>query len=150
MKIIAEVVDCVKAAVSSIPDIQDDIEQIKKTIAELVSYRNSIVMALGSSAAKGGPLFDDKISKYLVPVSTVFTAEYVGLASSSTMPRFLHTQALIVDLQEKKEGARCIMEAILFSSEGQRQEDNEKHQICLHACRFEVSDCQSIDSELQF
>jgi hypothetical protein len=115
MKNISEVVDGVKAAVSAIPDIQDDMEQIKRTLAELVSYSKSIVMALGSSA-KGGPLSDDKISKHLLPVSTVFTAEYVGLAASSTMPKFLHTQSLLVDLQEDREGARCIMEAILFSS----------------------------------
>jgi hypothetical protein len=61
-------------------------------------------------------MFDDKISKHLLPVSTVFTAENVGLAASSTMPKFLHTQALLVDLQENKEGARCIMEAVLFYS----------------------------------
>jgi hypothetical protein len=72
-------------------------------------------MALGSSAENGGPLFDDKISKHLLPVSIVFTAEYVGLAASSTMPKFLQTQALLVDLQENKECARCIMEEILFS-----------------------------------
>jgi hypothetical protein len=57
----SEVVDGVKAAVSAIPDIQDDMEQIKRTLAELVSYSKSIVMALGSSSAKGGPLSDDKI-----------------------------------------------------------------------------------------
>jgi predicted ATP-dependent serine protease len=74
MKNISEVVDGVKAAVSAIPDIQDDMEQIKRTLAELVSYSKSIVMALGSSA-KGGPLSGDKISKHLLPVSTVFTAE---------------------------------------------------------------------------
>jgi hypothetical protein len=44
---IAEVVNSVKAAVSAIPDIQDDIEQIKKTLAELISYSKSIVIALG-------------------------------------------------------------------------------------------------------
>jgi hypothetical protein len=49
---IAEVVDGLKAAVSAIPDIQDDIEQIKKTLAELVSCSKSILMAFGSSAAK--------------------------------------------------------------------------------------------------
>jgi hypothetical protein len=37
MNSFAEVVDGVKAAVSAIPDIQDDIEQIKKTFAELSS-----------------------------------------------------------------------------------------------------------------
>jgi hypothetical protein len=88
VKTIAEVVDGVKDGVSAIPEIQDDTEQIKKNLAELVSYSKSIVMALGSSAAKGGPLFDDKISKNLLPVSTMFTAESVGLAGSSTMPKF--------------------------------------------------------------
>jgi hypothetical protein len=87
VKTIAEVVDGMKAAVSAIPDIQDDMEQIKKTLEELVSYSKSIVMDLGSYAAKGGPLFDENISKHLLPVSTVFTAEYVGLAASSTMPK---------------------------------------------------------------
>jgi hypothetical protein len=75
MKAIAEVVDGVNAAVSAIPDIQDNMEQIKKTLAELVFYSKSIVMALGSSNAKGVPLSDDKISKHLLPVSTAFTAE---------------------------------------------------------------------------
>jgi hypothetical protein len=49
-------------------------EQIKKTLAEMLSYRKSNVIVLGSSAAKGVPLFDDKISKHLLPVCTVFTA----------------------------------------------------------------------------
>jgi hypothetical protein len=61
MKNISEVVNGVKAEVSAIPDIQDDMEQIKRTLAELVSYSKSIGMALGSSSAKGGPLSDDKI-----------------------------------------------------------------------------------------
>jgi hypothetical protein len=52
MKTVAEVDEGVKAAVSAIPDIQDDIEHIKKTIAELVSYSKNIVMDLGSSAEK--------------------------------------------------------------------------------------------------
>ena len=134
MKNIAEVVNGVKAAVSAIPAIQDDIQQIKKTLAELVSYSKSIVMALGSSAAKVGPLFDEKISKHLLPVSTVFTAEYVGLAASSTMPKFLHTQALLVDLQENKEGARCIMEAILFSSKASDKKITKNTKVaCMHA-----------------
>jgi hypothetical protein len=88
MKTISEIVDGVKTAVSAIPDIQDDMEQIKKTLAELLSYSKSIVLALGSSAAMKGPIVDDKISKHLLPVSTVFTAEYVGLAASSTMPKY--------------------------------------------------------------
>jgi hypothetical protein len=75
MKTIAEVVDGVKAAVSAIPDILDDIEQIKNTLAELIYYRMSILMPLGSFAAKRGPLFDDKISKYLLTVSNMFTIE---------------------------------------------------------------------------
>jgi hypothetical protein len=116
VKTIAKVVDGVKAAVSAIPDIQDDMEQIKRTLAELISYSKSIVMSLGSSAAKGGPLSDDKISKHFLPVSIVFTAEYVGLAASSTMPKIFHTQALLVGIQENKEGARCIMEAVVLSS----------------------------------
>jgi hypothetical protein len=82
MKSIVEVVNDVKAVVSAIPDIHDDIEQIKKALAELVSYSKSIVMALGSSATKRGPLLDEKISKQLLPVSKVFKAEYVGLAAS--------------------------------------------------------------------
>jgi hypothetical protein len=32
------------------------------------------------------------------------------------MPKFLHTQALLVDLQEDREGVRCIMAALLFSA----------------------------------
>ena len=134
MKNIAEVVNGVKAAVSAIPAIQDDIQQIKKTLAELLSYSKSILMALGSSAAKVGPLFDEKISKHLLPVSTVFTAEYVGLAASSTMPKFLHTQALLVDLQENKEDARCIMEAILFSSKASDKKITKNTKVaCMHA-----------------
>lgn len=134
MENIVEVVNDVKAAVSAIPDIQDDIERIKKTLAELVSYSKSIVMALGSSAAKEGPLFDEKISKQLLPVSKVFTAEYVGLAASSTMPKFLHTQALLVDLQEDREGARCIMAAILFSAKASDKKITKDTKIaCLHA-----------------
>ena len=134
MKNIAEVVNGVKAAVSAIPAIQDDIQQIKKTLAELVSYSKSIVMALGSSATKVGPLFDEKISKHLLPVSTVFTAEYVGLAASSTMPKFFHTQALLVDIQENKEGARCIMEAILFSSKASDKKITKNTKVaCMHA-----------------
>jgi hypothetical protein len=134
MKHIAEVVNVVKAAVSAIPDIQDDIERVKKTLAELVSYSKSIVMASGSSAAKGGPLSDEKISKHLLPVSTVFTAEYVGLAASSTMPKFLHTKALLVDIQENKEGARCIMESILFSSKASDKKITKNTKNCLPAC----------------
>jgi hypothetical protein len=134
MKSIVEVANDVKAAVSTIPDIQDDIEHIKKTLAELVSYRKSIVMALGSSATKGGPLLDEKISKQLLPVSKVFTAEYVGLAASSTMPNFLHTQALLVDLQEDREGARCIMEALMFSAKASAKKiTKDTKTACLHA-----------------
>jgi hypothetical protein len=134
MKNIVEVVNGVKAAVSAIPDIQNDIEHIKKTLAELLSYSKSIAMALGSSAAKGLPLFDEKISKQLLPVSKVFTAEYVGLAASSTMPKFLHTQALLVDLQEDREGARCIMAAILFSAKASDKKITKYTKIaCLHA-----------------
>ena len=99
MKNIAKVVNGEKEAVSFIPAIHDDIQQIKKTLAELVSYTKSIVMALGSSATKVGPLFDEKHSKHLLPVSTVFKAEFVGLAASSTLPKFLHTQALLLDLK---------------------------------------------------
>jgi hypothetical protein len=86
MKTVAEFIDGVKAAVSAVPGIQDDIEHIKNTLAELVSYSKSIVLALGSSAEKRGPMFDDEILKHLLPVSTVFTAEYVGMAASSPMP----------------------------------------------------------------
>jgi hypothetical protein len=41
MENIVEVVNDVKAVVSAIPDIQNDIERIKKTLAELVSYSKS-------------------------------------------------------------------------------------------------------------
>jgi hypothetical protein len=135
VKTISEVVDGVKAAVSAIPDIQDDMEHIKRTLAELVSYSKSIVMDfLGSSAAKGGPLSDDKISKHLLPVSTVFTADHVGLDASSNMPKFPHTQALLVDLQEDREGARCIMEAILFSSKASNKKNAKITKVaCMHA-----------------
>jgi hypothetical protein len=88
VKNISEVVDGVKAAVSAIPDIQDDIEQIKRTLTELVSYRKCIVMDFGYSSAKGGPLSDDKISKYLLPVSTVFTADYVDWLPHRLCPSF--------------------------------------------------------------
>jgi hypothetical protein len=98
VKNITKVVNGVKAVVSAIPYIQDDIQQIKKTLAELVSYIKSIIMASGSSAAKGGQLLDEKVSKHVPPVSTVVTAEYVGLAASSTIHKFLHTQALLVDI----------------------------------------------------
>jgi hypothetical protein len=91
-------------------------------------------MALGSSAAKRGPLSDDKISKHLLPVTSVFTAEDVDLVASSTLPKFLHTQALLVDLQEKKEGARCIMEAVLFSSKASDKKITKTTKIsCIHA-----------------
>jgi hypothetical protein len=91
-------------------------------------------MASGSSAAKEGSLFDEKISKHLLPVSTVFTAEYVGLAASSTVPKVLHTQALLVDIQDNKEGARCIMESILFSSKASDNKITKNIKIaCLHA-----------------
>jgi hypothetical protein len=134
VKNVSEVVDSVKAAVCAIPDIQDDMKQIKRTLAELVSYSKSIVMAFGSSSAKGGPLSDDKISKHLLPVSTVFTADNEGLAASSTIPKFLHTQALLVDLQENKEGARCIMEAILFSSKTSDKKIAKNTKVaCMHA-----------------
>jgi hypothetical protein len=134
VKNISQVVDGVKAAVSAIPDIQEDMEQIKRTLAELVSYSKSILMALGSSAAKGGPLSDDKISKHLLPVSTVFTADYVGLAASSTMPKFLRSQALLVDLQVYREGARCIMEAILFSLKDNDKKITKNTKVaCMHA-----------------
>jgi hypothetical protein len=134
MKNISEVVDGVKAAASVIPNIQDDMEQIKRTLAELVSYSKSIVLSLGSSAAKICPMFDENISKHLLPVSTVFTAEYVGLAASSTMPKFLHTQALLVDLQENNEGARCIMEEVLFSSKANDKKITKNTKIsCMHA-----------------
>jgi hypothetical protein len=63
METIAEVDNGVKAAVSAIPDIQDDIEQIKKPLAEILYYCKSVIMALVSSAAKEGLLFDDKIIK---------------------------------------------------------------------------------------
>jgi hypothetical protein len=45
VKNISKVVDGLKAAVSAIPDIRDDMEQIKRTLAELVSYSKSIVLA---------------------------------------------------------------------------------------------------------
>jgi hypothetical protein len=134
MKNISEVLDGVKAAVSAIPDIQDNMEQIKWTLAELVSYSRSTVMSLSSSPAKGGPLSDDKISKYLLPVSTVFTADYVGLAASSTMPKFSHTHALLVDLQEDREGSRCNMEAFLFSSKASDKKIAKNTKFaCMHA-----------------
>jgi ABC-type transporter Mla subunit MlaD len=78
MKTVADVEDGLKAVVSAIPDIQDDIEHIEKTLAELVSHSKSIVMALGSSAARGGPLSDEKISKHLLPVSTVVHSRLRG------------------------------------------------------------------------
>jgi hypothetical protein len=73
-KTVAEAVDGVKATVSAIPNIQDYMEQIKRTLAESISCSKRTVLNFCSSAAKGGPLFDNKISKYLLPVSTVFTA----------------------------------------------------------------------------
>jgi hypothetical protein len=134
MENIVEVLNDVKAAVSAIPDIQDDIERIKKTLAKLVLYRDSIVMALGSFAAKEGPLFDEKIPKQLLPVNKVFTAEYVGLAASSIMPKFLHTKALLVDLQEDREGAHCIIAEILFSARASDKKiTKDTKNACLHA-----------------
>jgi hypothetical protein len=62
------------------------------------------------------------------------TADNVGLAASSTMPKFLHTQALLVDLQESKEGARCIMEEILFSSKASDKNITKNTKVaCMHA-----------------
>jgi hypothetical protein len=91
-------------------------------------------MALGSYSAKGGPLSDDKISKHLLPVSTVFTADYVGLAASSTMPKFLHTKSLLVDIQENNEGARCIMDAMLFSAKASDKNITKNTKVaCMHA-----------------
>jgi hypothetical protein len=91
-------------------------------------------MALCSSAAERGSMFDDKSSKHLLPASTVFTAEYVVLAASSTRLKFFHTQALLVDLQEIKEGARCIMEAVLFSSKTSDKKITKNTKVaCMHA-----------------
>jgi hypothetical protein len=133
VKNISEVVDGVKAAVSAIPEIQDNMKQIKRPLAELVYYSKSIVMALGSSTAKRGPLFDEKISKQLLSVSTGFTAENVDLAAASTMPKFLHTQALLLCLQEEKEVSRYIMEAILFSSKASDKKITKNTKVaCKH------------------
>jgi hypothetical protein len=134
MENIVEVVNDVKAAVSAVPDIQDDKERIKKTLADMVSYSKSIVIVLGSSAAKEGPLFDEKISKHLLPVSKVFTAGYMGLAASSTMPKLLHTKALLVDLEKDREAARCIKAAVLFSAKASDKKiTKDTKTACLHA-----------------
>jgi hypothetical protein len=58
----------------------------------------------------------------------------MGLAASSTIHKFLHTQALLVDLRENKEGARCIMEAILFSSKAIDKKITKNTKFaCMHA-----------------
>jgi hypothetical protein len=58
----------------------------------------------------------------------------VGLAVSSNMPKVLHNQALLVDLQESKEGARCIVEEILFSLKGSDKKITKNTKFsCMHA-----------------
>jgi hypothetical protein len=115
MKTIAEFVNGVKDGVFAIPDIQDDIEpQEEEDLSGSGILQQEYCNGFWLLRCKVGPLFDDKISKHLLSVSTVFTADYVGLAASSTMPKVLHTQVLLVYPQENKQGARCILDFLCF------------------------------------
>jgi hypothetical protein len=50
------------------------------------------------------------------------------------MSKFLHIQALLIDLQENNEGARCIMEEILFSSKASDKKITKNTKVsCMNA-----------------
>jgi hypothetical protein len=85
---ILQVVNEVKGALSVIPDIQKSIAHIEQTIAQVLSYSKSLVLAPGSSPAKDGALLDEKIAQQLFPATSVFIQEYVSAAASTTIPKF--------------------------------------------------------------
>jgi hypothetical protein len=58
---ILQVVNEVKGALSAIPDIQKSITHIEQTIAQVLSYSKSLVLASGSSPAKEGALLDERL-----------------------------------------------------------------------------------------
>jgi hypothetical protein len=113
---ILQVVNEVKGALSTIPDMQESISHIEKTVAEVLSYSKSLVLASGSSPAKEGALLDENIAQQLLPVNRVSTQEYVIVAASTTMPKFILDQIEGIHLREDSERPQGTLSALLFSA----------------------------------
>jgi hypothetical protein len=131
---ILQVVNEVKGALSAIPDMQKSITHIEQTIAQVLSYSKSLVLASGSSPAKEGALLDEKIAQQLFPANSVFTQEYVIVAASTTMPKFIldHTEG--IHLREDSERPQRTLSALLFSAMPSEKKKTKNTEIArLHA-----------------
>jgi hypothetical protein len=130
---ILRVVNEVKGALSAIPDMQKSISHIEKTVAEVLSYSKSLVLASGSSPAKEGALLDE-IAQQLLPVNSVFTQEYLIVAASTTMPKFILDQTEGIHLQEDFERPQRTLSALLFSAMPSEKRKTKNTEIArLHA-----------------
>jgi hypothetical protein len=131
---ILQVVNEVKAALSAIPDLQKSISLIEKTVAEVLSYSKSLVLASGSSPAKEGALLDEKIEQQRLPVNSVFTQECVIVAASTTMPQFILDQTEGIHLREDSERPQSTLSAVLFSAMPSEKRNTKNTDIArLHA-----------------
>jgi hypothetical protein len=113
---IFEVVNEVKGALSAISDMQKCISHIEKTIAEVLPWIKTLLLASGPSLAKEGAFRDGMITQQLLPASMVFTQEYIIAAASTIIPKFILDQTKGMHLCKDSERSQRTLSALLFSA----------------------------------